>query len=128
MTRAAPGLSGAVVQRSAEATVVDGQLREATKITMPPELFEQYRQGYRCPKCHSLQSVAFPEECETVWRDTNERCGFKIKRDLGRWIEAEFKGEEELWPGRDQQEEAYAEQDERDDWTAKAGIWLPGKE
>lgn len=128
MTRIDPGMPKAVIQRTAEIVYMEDGPREATKITMPPEYFEQYRQGYRCPACHAVQSVPFPEVCETVWKDTGDRCGFKIKTELERWLNQEFRGEDPLWPGRDKQDEFYAMEDERDDWIPRSGIWLPGKE
>lgn len=100
-----------------------GGWRSRVHVTMPPELFEQYRLGYRCPRCHSPQSQAMPEECETVWRDTGQRCGFKIKRDLHAWLNEEFEGEEELWPDR---EAELADQRERENFKKRSGIWLPG--
>ena len=124
MTRISnPGLAGAVISAGNRVYREDGDWRVEMNITMPPDLFEQYRQGYRCPACHSVQSRAFPEECETVWRDTGEKCGFPIKDRLNDWIEAEFQGEVSLWGDRD----SYIEdQREREDWVPKTGIWLPG--
>jgi hypothetical protein len=119
-----PGLTGAVVRPGTEARLTDEGWHVPMNITMPPELFEQYRQGYRCPRCHSVQSEAFPEECEMVWRDTGQRCGFKIKDKLNDWLEFEFRGEESLWP--ENREDAINDDREREDWTARKGIWLPG--
>ena len=118
-----PGLPGAVVRPGNEVHKTEEGWVVPMNITMPPELFEQYRQGYRCPACHSVQSTAFPERCETVWRDTGERCDFPIKDKLNDWLEFEFRGEETLWPDR---EDALGEDREREDWVKKTGIWLPG--
>jgi hypothetical protein len=118
-----PGLTGAVLSSGNEAHLTGDGWVVPMKITMPPSLFEQYRQGYRCPRCHSLQSQAFPEVCETEWRDTGEKCGFEIKDKLNDWLEFEFRGEESLWPDR---EDAIDEDREREDWRKKTGIWIPG--
>jgi hypothetical protein len=125
MTRIDPGLTGAVLQPDAELHLTEEGWIRSMRITMPPELFDQYRSGYRCPRCHSVQSTAFPVECETVWRDTGERCGFPIKDKLNDWLEFEFRGEESLWPDR---EDALGDEREREDWQARNGIWIPGKE
>ncbi len=119
-----PGLPGAVMRESPEARFVPGEgWHRPMDLILAPEQFEQYRTGYRCPRCHSVQSQAFPEECETVWRDTGEKCGFRIKDDLHKWLEFEFRGEETLWPDR---EDAINDDREREDWTPATGIWLPG--
>ena len=123
MTRIEPGLTGAVMSVGERIYPEDNQWRVEMNITMPPDLFEQYRQGYRCPVCHSVQSQAFPEECETVWRDTGEKCGFPIKDKLLDWLEQNFQGEVSLWPDR---EDAINDEREREDWVQKTGIWLPG--
>lgn len=95
--------------------------RQRTHFTMPPELFEQYRLGRRCPACHSLQEREMPEECEVHWKDGG-KCGFKIRRDLPRWLAMEFEGEEALWPEQEHDTEL-------EDWVARnPGLWLPGDE
>ena len=121
MTRIDPGLNGAVVRPGDEAHLTEEGWVRPMKMTLSPEMFEQYRTGYRCPRCHSVQSTAFPEECETVWRDTGEKCGFRIKDEILAWLDFEFRGEETLWPER-------AEDEERKDWHERNGIWLPGDE
>ena len=120
MTRVDPGLPGATVRHSNELFVEDdGKIRVGTKITMSPEQFEVYRQGYKCMCCHSVQSEPFPEVCETVWRDTGERCGFPMRREQMRRLEYEFQGEETLWPD-------FEDDDERARYDLKSkGVWLP---
>lgn len=93
-----------------------------TKITMPPEIFEQYRQGWRCPSCHTVQDEARPILCKTVWKDTGERCGFPIRRRLDEWLEFNYRGSETLWPDHTDSDAA---EDEETFWVPKNGVLVP---
>jgi len=123
MTRIDPGLNGAVVRPGDEVHLTEEGWVRPMKMTLSPEQFEQFRAGYRCPRCFSVQSTAFPEECETIWRDTGEPCGFRIKDKLNDWLDFEFRGEETLWPDR---EDALDDDRERESFRKRTGIWLPG--
>jgi len=123
--RIEPGLKGVVVTTSEEAHLTSEGWVPDTKLVMPPELFEQYRQGWRCPSCHSPQDEAFPKVCKTVWKDTGEACGYPIKDRINEWLEFNFRGEETLWPDRSDEDAA---EDEQADFQKRTGIWLPGKE
>jgi len=123
MARIEPGLKGAVVRTGSEAHQTPNGWEPQTDITMPPELFEQYRTGWRCPNCHTVQDEAFPKVCKTVWKDTGERCGFQIKDRINEWLEFNFRGEETLWPDHTHADE---DEDERKYFQKRTGIWLPG--
>lgn len=112
----------AVLRPSNEVHITSRGPEVQTHMTVPPEVFEQYRQGWRCPSCHSVQDEAMPEVCKVVWRDTGERCGYRIREELPRWLALHFRGEESLWPDRqDEIEEMRA----RDFWVPKSGIVVP---
>ena len=129
MTRIAPGLAGAVVRHSNEVFVEsDGQKRVGVKITVSPEIFEQYRSGYRCIRCHAVQDEPFPEVCQEVYKDRPHpepcmcghcRCGFQMRAKQMERLTFEFQGEENLWPDRDDDEERARFELE------KQGVWLP---
>jgi len=122
MTRIAPGLTGAVLRTSREAHVTERGPEVQTDLIIPPELFEQYRQGWRCPSCHTVQDEARPKVCKTVWRDTGEHCGFPIRDKLDEWLQLNFRGEETLWPDHTDQ---YAAEDEEKFWVPQNGILVP---
>jgi hypothetical protein len=62
------------------------------------ETINEWRAGYRCAAhpvgCGAAQREAFPEKCIEPY------CNFNLKRDLARWLEIAFAGEENLWPTR----------------------------
>lgn len=122
MTRIAPGMPKAVLRPSNEVHHTSRGPEVQTQMTVPPDYFEQYRQGWRCPSCHSVQDEAFPEVCKTVWRDTGEPCGYRIREWLPNWLRLNFQGEESLWPDRTDEIEDLRE---RDYWTSKNGIVVP---
>ncbi len=88
----------------------------AIQMDMPRERWEEYRQGYRCIKCHAAQQSAFPEEC-VEWY-----CRFRMREHQLEVIEFEHRGEMEPWPQPELDER------EREAWTPRNGIWVPGKE
>lgn len=116
MTRMHPGLPGAVVRPSDEIYPEDGQLRVGVHITVPPEIFEQYRTGYRCILCHTVQDEPFPVVCKEVYKDGGG-CGFPMRDKQADRIGFEFRGETELWPDREEDVEREA---------FESRIWLPG--
>ena len=95
MSRISSGLPGAVVQTSNELYVKDGRTVRGVDITLPPDVFEEYKAGYRCLSCHAAQESAWPEECCEPY------CRFKMKAEQPRLIEMEFQGEKDLWPNRE---------------------------
>jgi hypothetical protein len=113
MSKLAPGLPGAVVRTGNEIHVKDGRPELSVDITLPPETLEEYRAGYRCIACHAAQESAWPERCLEPY------CRFPIKRDQARQLEIEFRGEESLWPTREDEDE---DPDER---RTSSGIYLP---
>jgi hypothetical protein len=116
MNRIHPGLPGAVVRTNAELYAENGELRRGLHWTLPPETIEEFRQGYRCALpphgCGAAQQEAFPEKCIEPY------CDFNLKRDLSLWLAMAFEGEETLWPEQPADEE-------RNQWRAARGLWLP---
>lgn len=125
MTRIEPGLKGVVVRPSNQITQTKTGFRQEAEIVMPKETYEQYRQGYRCIKCHSVQSQPFPRVCEAKWKDGGG-CGFPMADQQMHHLEVEFTGEVDLWP--EDREDWVQEERERENWQRKTGIWLPSKE
>jgi hypothetical protein len=116
MSRLHPGLPNVRVTTSAEVYMTSEGPMHGIQIDMPRERFEEYRQGYRCMKCHAAQESAFPERC-LEWY-----CRFPIAEHQLRLIEFEHRGEKETWStGEDDDRE-------REGWTPRASIWVPGQE
>lgn len=127
MSRVTPGIPEAVIRPSRDLYVRDGEVVQGFDMHFPDGgRLEEFRQGYRCIKCLGVQSVAFPEVCEQVWRGVPEmgipesRCGYPIKDEQLRFLEREFIGHEELWPNQVDRE--------REDWRPSTGIWVPGRD
>lgn len=122
MSRIEPGLPGATVRPSNEVFVDprDGSKYLGVHITISPEIFEQYRTGYRCLACHTPQDEPFPEVCKEVYKDGGG-CGYRMKDDQMRRLQYEFRGEVDLWEGRD-------EDFERQNWARANNVWLPNGE
>lgn len=107
MARVSRGLPEAIVRTSRDLYVRDGEVVRGFDLHLPdPERLEEFRQGYRCVKCLGVQGVAFPEVCEQVWRGEpalgipEERCGYPIRDEQLRFLEAQYVGYEDLWPTR----------------------------
>lgn len=116
MSRIHPGLPNVRVTTSNEIHMTSAGPRRAVQMDMPAERFEEYRQGYRCLKCHAAQETAFPEEC-VEWY-----CRFNMREHQTRLIELEFRGVKEPWP-----EPGLDEVREREAWRPRQGIWVPGE-
>jgi hypothetical protein len=119
-----PGLPGAIVRSSAEVINDSGELRHSINWTLAPETIREFREGYRCALpphgCGAAQTHAFPEKCIEPY------CNFNLKRDLARWLENAYAGDEDLWPGQDEAEAQRAYEREQDEFYAgRAGIVLP---
>lgn len=101
-----------------------GVPRSGINIAGSAELVEQYRQGYRCLRCHHVQSVAFPEECEARDKTVGGtwKCGFRMRDDQIRFLEAEHQGEHRYGPTP---LSAFDDEREREAWVPKTGIYLP---
>jgi hypothetical protein len=111
------GLPGAVVRSTAEVYAdSNGNLVRGLHVTLTEEQFDAMRAGYLCPPpphgCLARQREAFPEKCIEPY------CNFNLKRDLQRYLEQAFVGEEDLFPER---ESAIGVPDLPE-------IWLPGME
>lgn len=106
------GLPHAVVRRSNELYRTDAGVRQGVDMVVPPEVFEQYRLGYRCIACHHFpQPSAFPDNCCEPY------CRFPMRRDQMARLEAGHRGEEDLWPTRTDEELRGDLEDQ--------GVWLP---
>lgn len=123
MTRIEPGMPNAVVRNSNQLYVDsrDGELYLGHNVTVTPDVFQQYVEGYRCIACHAVQSQAFPEVCEEVYKDGGG-CGFRMRDLQAERLQQEFQGEDILWPDRPVDEE-------RQQWrpSPNSRIWLPGR-
>lgn len=125
MTRIEPGMPQAVIRDSDMVTLEsDGRLHIIPNITVPPEVFDQYREGYRCLRCQGVQEEAFPERCIEGARFN--ACavpgGYEMRRLQSEDLANEFKGEDVLWPDMPEDEERAA-------WKPRgqSGIWVPGR-
>jgi hypothetical protein len=63
MTRIHPGLPVKAVGSGNRYTVNDDRRMVETVVEVGPEVWEQYRTGYRCVRCHAVQEEPFPERC-----------------------------------------------------------------
>lgn len=94
----------------------DGDLRMENDLVVPPQIVEQFRQGYRCMECLAVQSQPFPAVCEEVYRDGGG-CGYPIRLEQPDRFARDFEGVTDLFP-------APPEEDvERRAW--ESGIVLP---
>ena len=116
-----PGMPGAVVRTSPELFYKRGiGWYHPNIITVPPEIFEQYRAGWRCLACHHApQPEAFPEHCMESY------CRFEMRRDQLSYLEFEYRGEETLWPDRSDDLAYQEEQYEREAFVRSTGIIVP---
>lgn len=109
MTRIEPGIPNMVVLTSDEVKQdTDGRWYRMNEYVVPPEIVEQFRQGYRCMDCLAVQSQPFPEVCEERYRDGGG-CGYRMREYQPERFLREFGGERELWPDDevDREREAY---------------------
>lgn len=126
MARIARGLGAETIVEGSNEVYVDpdGTPRQGVMIAGSPELIEEYRSGYRCLRCHGAQSEPFPEVCEVRdIRGGDWRCGFRIRDNQLRYLEAEFRGSHRYGPTPDHLLE---DEREREAWTKRSGIWVPG--
>lgn len=109
MTRIDPGIPNMVVLTGDRAyRDKDGDWRVENDLVVPPEVVEQFRQGYRCMECLAVQSTAFPDVCEEVYKDGGG-CGYRIRTEQPARFARDFGGDTELWPEleRDVERERY---------------------
>jgi hypothetical protein len=105
MTRIEPGMPDAVVLNDDKLYAWgDGTLRRGSNILLPKETIEQYRQGYRCIRCHGVQDEPFPRECQQPF------CRFPMRDRQLDLLAVEDGGEMDPWPNR------------------RTDMWLPGDE
>jgi hypothetical protein len=124
MSRLHPGLPGAIVRASTEVIADSGEARHSINWTLAPETIQEFREGYRCALpphgCGAAQETAFPEKCIEPY------CNFNLKRDLAGWLESVYAGDEDLWPGRDEDAaERDYEREQNEYYARRAGIILP---
>ncbi len=95
----------------------DGDWRLENDLAVPDEVVEQFRQGYRCMDCLAVQSQAFPEICEEVYKDGGG-CGFSIRTEQPDRFSQNFGGDLDRFDNGEPQEDV-----ERRAW--ELGIALP---
>lgn len=109
------GMPGTVIRDTNELYVLNGRLVRGANMTVTPEVFEQYRLGYRCLACfHFPQPEAFPERCCEPY------CRFPMKRDQLQLLEYEHRGDVDLWPTHADEDDERRERLENDH-----DMWLP---
>lgn len=110
------GIPNAVVQTSNELYRIGDRLVRGVTMTIGPEVFEQYRTGYRCLKCHHFpQPEPFPNECCEPY------CRFQMKREQLALLEFQDRGESDLVP--DPAQADYHERRKR--LLENDDLWLP---
>lgn len=118
MTRIDPGLPVKAVGASNRAFVSGGRLMVETEVEVDPEVWEQYRQGYRCIRCHAVQEEPFPERCI---EHSYGICSFPIRDRQLEVIEKTYA--DNTHPGDEELDS------ERALWEANAeegqGLWTP---
>lgn len=123
MSRIERGLGEHVVVEGSHEVYLDGDgtPRQGVTVAVSPEQIEQYRQGYRCIRCHGVQSEPFPEVCEAEDRTGTWRCGFPMRTHQLARYEAEHRVQRYGPTPLDEEER------ERERWKPRgqSGIWLP---
>jgi hypothetical protein len=110
------GIPDCVVTTTNELYAINGRLARGVNITVGPEVFEQYRLGYRCLACHHYpQPEGMPEHCCEPY------CRFPMRRDQLRQLEFEDRGESDLVPDQTQQNIA----ERRRQLIENDDLWLP---
>jgi hypothetical protein len=107
-----------IVDNSNRVRQIDGELRVDPQVVISREQFEEYRLGYRCLRCHGVQSKPMPEVCEVRDLTGTWRCGYRIKDDQLRHLEQET---DEQWYGPSPDDYDY----EQENWMPKSGIYVP---
>jgi hypothetical protein len=119
MSRISQGMPEVVIRSSRELYADrDGDLHLGVHLTLTPERFAEYRDGYRCLRCHTAQDEAFPVVCKETYKDGGG-CGFRMRAEQADLMRREFRGHEVLWP------EQEGDDEERLAWKPGTGIWLP---
>jgi hypothetical protein len=120
-----PGFPPGTIWENSNEVYRDGQeLRVRAEVVTDTETVEQYRQGYRCLQCHGVQDEPFPEVCKS--RDVKGgswACGYRMRDEQAARFEREYGGEGYWGPTP---YEAFDDEREREAWTPKSGIWVPG--
>lgn len=87
MSRIPKGLGEeTILEPGNQVFVIDGEPRVSTNVVVSPERFEDYRQGYRCLRCHERQDEPFPKVCKAHFRgaDWEWRCGYEMRANQAR--------------------------------------------
>lgn len=120
MTRINPGMPDTIVERTpSERWTINGRTTAGVNMVVSPEVFEQYRTGYRCLRCHAVQDEPFPEVCIEA-SHPDGICRYPIRERQAAELAKEHRGEERYGPS------PLEFDDERDEWAERNGIWLPG--
>ena len=117
-----PGIPEMIVEPSTEVHTINGREVRGVNKAVPEEVFEQYRQGYRCFACdHAPQPEPFPNACVEPY------CRYPMKRDQLRDLEFHDRGSRRYGPTPfDEIDDMFGEERERESFKKRTGIWLPG--
>lgn len=126
MSRINPSLGEVIFEDSNEVYVSGGQPRRGVNVVVGEDVVEQYRTGYRCLRCHGIQDEPFPEVCKARDLTGTWRCGFEMRDNQIRFLENEHRGSEWYGPSPDLRD-VWDDQDERENFQKRTGIWVPGK-
>ena len=128
MARPKPGFPPGTIFENSNRVYRDseGRLMVAAEVITDRDTVEQYRQGYRCLACHGIQDEPFPEVCKVKdVKGGSWACGYRMRGDQARRFEAEYGGEGYWGPTP---LSVFDEEREREAWTPKTQILLPGQD
>jgi hypothetical protein len=119
MSRIEAGIPNMVVLTSDHVMrTADGRTHRMNEYVVPPEIVEQFRQGYRCMDCLAVQDEPFPEVCQEVYRDGGG-CGYRMREYQTERFLREFGGERALWADPEPVDR------EREAYERRTGLHLP---
>lgn len=91
--RMTPGMPEAQFEQAPRARPLpDGRWVTDVMLQVPLDYIEQYRQGYRCLRCHHAQSQPFPEVCE----EHPDVCNYRIADEQTDYFRRIFEGPEAI--------------------------------
>lgn len=117
-----PGIPEMIVEAIPEVHVVNGREVAGVNKVVPPEVWEQYRLGYRCLACdHAPQPEPFPKHCIEPY------CKYPMRESQLADFERLDRGPMRYGPTPlDEIDEMFGEEREREFYRRKTSIWIPG--
>jgi hypothetical protein len=111
-----------IVESAPEVYEVNGREVLGINKVVPAEIFEQYRQGYRCLRCdHAPQEEPLPKHCIEPY------CRYEMRKYQLQDLEFQDRGSQRYGPTPlDEIDDMYGDEREREHWHPKTGIWVPG--